>query len=387
MSNKNRLKNLSKVLLAITLVGVIIGINLPLSSLTLQTWGISASVIGFAASMTGLATVVITPFFSKLINRFGQMGIMRFCLVVLPIAIAFLPIFQNIYLWFLLRFIIGVAATGVWLLSEVWINALAEDQHRGKIIALYSSLISLGLIVGVLISSLIPIETGGGFFVSAGIAIISAIPLWNMEDLPDFDVVEDISFYRYMVTAPGLMGSSWIMGFLYAATAALLPIFALPFVENDYAQSSRTVAWLASGELVMPLFVGWLADRYDKTRLMIYISCVSVITLAILPVIFDIAVMRFLFLFIVGGSIMSFYTLGLTLLGQEYKGKVLASANASFIFFLSLGEILGPPVVGAAMDLFGNNAFGWFMAIIGLIYLIIFIGSNASGNLKRSNKI
>jgi len=382
MSNQNRLKNLAKVMLAITLVGVIIGINLPLSSLTLQTWGTSTSVIGFAASMTGLATVVITPFFSKLINRFGQMGIMRFCLVVLPIAIAFLPVFQNIYIWFLLRFIIGVVATGVWLLSEVWINALAEDQHRGKIIALYSSLISLGLIVGVLISSLIPIETGGGFYVSAGIAVISAIPLWKMDDLPDFDVVEDISFYKYLVTAPGLMGSSWIMGFLYAATAALLPIFALPFVEGDYAQSSRTVAWLASGELTIPLFVGWLADRYDKTRLMIYISCVSVIALAILPAIFDIAVMRFLFLFIIGGSIMSFYSLGLTLLGQEFKGKVLASANASFIFFLSLGEILGPPVVGAAMDLFGNNAFGWFMALIGLIYLIIFIGSNASGKLK-----
>ena len=382
MSNQNRLKNLAKVMLAITLVGVIIGINLPLSSLTLQTWGTSTSVIGFAASMTGLATVVITPFFSKLINRFGQMGIMRFCLVVLPIAIALLPVFQNIYIWFLLRFIIGVVATGVWLLSEVWINALAEDQHRGKIIALYSSLISLGLIVGVLISSLIPIETGGGFYVSAGIAVISAIPLWKMDDLPDFDAVEDISFYRYLVTAPGLMGSSWIMGFLYAATASLLPIFALPFVEGDYAQSSRTVAWLASGELTLPLFVGWLADRYDKTRLMIYISCVSVIALAILPVIFDIPVMRFLFLFIIGGSIMSFYSLGLTLLGQEFKGKVLASANASFIFFLSLGEILGPPVVGAAMDLFGNNAFGWFMALIGLIYLIIFIGSNASGKLK-----
>ena len=368
MSNQNRLKNLAKVMLAITLVGVIIGINLPLSSLTLQTWGTSTSVIGFAASMTGLATVVITPFFSKLINRFGQMGIMRFCLVVLPIAIAFLPVFQNIYIWFLLRFIIGVVATGVWLLSEVWINALAEDQHRGKIIALYSSLISLGLIIGVLISSLIPIETGGGFYVSAGIAVISAIPLWKMDDLPDFDAVEDISFYRYLVTAPGLMGSSWMMGFLYAATAALLPIFALPFVEGDYAQSSRTVAWLASGELTLPLFVGWLADRYDKTRLMIYISCVSVIALAILPVIFDIPVMRFLFLFIIGGSIMSFYSLGLTLLGQEFKGKVLASANASFIFFLSLGEILGPPVVGAAMDLFGNNAFGWFMALMGLIY-------------------
>ena len=382
MSNPNRLVNLAKVMLAITLVGVMIGINLPLSSLTLKTWGTSTSVIGFAASMTGLATVIITPFFSKLINRFGQMQIMRFCLMVLPITIVFLPIFQNIYLWFVLRFIIGVAATGIWLLSEVWINAFAEDQHRGKIIAVYSSLISLGLIVGVLVSSLLPVESGAGFFVSAGIALIAAVPLWNMENLPDFDVVEDISFYRYLVTAPGLMGSSWVMGFLYAATAALLPIFALPYVQEDYAQSSRTVAWLASGELTLPLVVGWMADRYDKTRLMIYISSVSVITLAILPVIFEAPVMRFLFLFIIGGSIMSFYSLGLTLLGQQFKGKVLASANASFIFFLSLGEILGPPVVGAAMDLFGHNAFGWFMAVVGLIYLIIFIGSSASGKLR-----
>ncbi len=381
MSNPNRLKNLAKVMLAITLVGVMIGINLPLSSLTLKTWGTSTSVIGFAASMTGLATVILTPFFSKLINRFGQMQIMRFCLMVLPITIVFLPIFQNIYLWFVLRFIIGVAATGIWLLSEVWINAFAEDRHRGKIIAVYSSLISLGLIVGVLVSSLLPVESGAGFFVSAGIALIAAVPLWNMEDLPDFDVVEDISFYRYLVTAPGLMGSSWVMGFLYAATAALLPIFALPYVQEDYAQSSRTVAWLASGELTLPLVIGWLADRYDKTRLMIYISSLSVITLAILPVIFEVPVMRFLFLFIIGGSIMSFYSLGLTLLGQQFKGKVLASANASFIFFLSLGEILGPPVVGAAMDLFGHNAFGWFMAVVGLIYLIIFIGSSASGKL------
>ena len=75
---------------------------------------------------------------------------------------------------------------------------------------------------------------------------------------------------------------------------------------------------------------------------------------------------------------MSFYSLGLTLLGQEFKGKVLASANACFIFFLSLGEILGPPVIGKAMDLFGNAAFGWSMALVGFIYLIIFIGSNAS---------
>ena len=378
MSNQNNLKSLAKVMTAIALVGVMVGINLPLSSLTLKTWGVTSVVIGLSASMVGLATVIITPFFSKLINRFGQMQIMRFCLIVLPISILFLPAFKNIYLWFFLRFIIGIAATGIWLLSEVWINAFAEDKHRGKVIAVYSSIISLGFIVGVLIMSFISVESGGGFYVSALISIAAAIPLWNMTDLPDYDVVEDISFYSYLVTAPGLMGSSWMMGFLYAGTAALLPIFALPYVQEDYSQSSRTVAWLASGELILPLIVGWMADRYDKARLMIYISSISVLSLAILPMIFNVPFLRFLVLFILGGTIMSFYSLGLTLLGQEFKGKVLASANACFIFFLSLGEILGPPVIGKAMDLFGNNAFGWSMALVGFIYLIIFISSNTS---------
>ena len=377
MSHQNNNKSLAKVMIAIALVGVMVGINLPLSSLTLKTWGVTSVVIGFSASMVGLATVFITPFFSKLINRFGQIQIMRFCLIILPISILFLPAFKNIYIWFFLRFIIGIAATGIWLLSEVWINAFAEDKHRGKVIAVYSSVISLGFIIGVLIMSFISIESGGGFYVSAFISIVAAIPLWNMTDLPDYDVVEDISFYTYLVTAPGLMGSSWMMGFLYAGTAALLPIFALPYVQDDYSQSSRTVAWLASGELTLPLIVGWMADRYDKARLMIYISSISVLSLAILPMIFNVPFLRFLLLFIIGGTIMSFYSLGLTLLGQEFKGKVLASANACFIFFLSLGEILGPPVIGKAMDLFGNSAFGWSMSIVGFIYLIIFVGSNA----------
>jgi hypothetical protein len=72
---------------------------------------------------------------------------------------------------------------------------------------------------------------------------------------------------------------------------------------------------------------------------------------------------------------MSFYSLGLTILGEQFKGSLLASANASFIFFLCLGEIIGPPVIGTAMDIFGTFAFGWSMALISLIYLLIFISA------------
>ena len=376
--------NLVRVILAISLAGVVAGINLPLSTLTLKHWGISSSIIGLAASMMGLSAAVTTPFLPRMVNLFGQIPVLRASLVTLPLAILALPIFQNLYAWFLLRFIIGLAATVIWVLSEIWINSFAEDRTRGRIIAIYTSLLSLGFIVGVLIMSFTSVETFGGFYISASLAIVVALPLWSMKDIGDFEAPMNISFSKYLFSSPILMGSSWMMGFLYAASAGLLPVFALPYVNEDYTAASRTVAWLASGELMLPLLIGWLADKYDKRKLMILLTIIAIFVLFLIPVFFHLPTLRFLLLFLLGGVTMGFYVLGLTMLGEQYKGQVLVSANASFIFFLSIGEILGPPIIGRAMDIFGNSAFGWAMGVISLLFLSVFYFTRSLINRKQS---
>ena len=374
-------KQIAMILVAVTLAGVTFGITMPLSTLTLKSWGIGSAMIGFSAAMPAIAAVLITPFLPKLINYFGQVITIRFCLVLEAVCILCLPFFPNITSWLFLRFLIGVGATGIWLMSEIWINGYADDKNRGKIIAIYSSLLSAGFIIGVLLVSIIGIESNIAFYAAAGIVAMAAIPMWNITPLPIDDMDEDIAFWDHMFSEPGLMGSSWMMGFLYAATASLLPVFALQF-DLNYAQSSRTVAWLGSGELFLPLLVGWLADRMNKRKLMIYISLLTVAMLSLLPFIFPSPLLRLVVLFVLGGAIMSFYSLGLTMLGQQFKGSLLASANASFIFFLCLGEIFGPPVIGAAMDFFGTYAFGWSMALFSIIYLLVFISLGRKAQLN-----
>ena len=374
-------KQIAMILVAVTLAGVTFGITMPLSTLTLKSWGIGSAMIGFSAAMPAIAAVLITPFLPKLINYFGQVITIRFCLVLEAVCILCLPFFPNITSWLFLRFLIGVGATGIWLMSEIWINGYADDKNRGKIIAIYSSLLSAGFIIGVLLVSIIGIESNIAFYAAAGIVAMAAIPMWNITPLSLDNMGEDIAFWDHMFSEPGLMGSSWMMGFLYAATASLLPVFALQF-DLNYAQSSRTVAWLGSGELFLPLLVGWLADRMNKRKLMIYISLLTVAMLSLLPFIFPSPLLRLVVLFVLGGAIMSFYSLGLTMLGQQFKGSLLASANASFIFFLCLGEIFGPPVIGAAMDFFGTYAFGWSMALFSIIYLLVFISLGRKAQLN-----
>jgi MFS family permease len=383
MNVSNNYKKIILIVSMISMAGVTFGITMPLSTLTLKSWGISSTMIGLNSAMPALSAVLTTPFMPKFINYWGQKNVIRFCLVLVATCCICLPLFPDLFSWFILRFLLGAGGTGIWLLSEVWINGFAEDHNRGKIIGAYSALLSLGFIVGVLMFSVIGVESNTAFYLAAGFVLIAAIPVWTMSDLPTNEMAEDISMWNHMVLSPGLMGSSWMMGFLYAATAYLLPIFALQF-DLNYAQSSRTIAWLGSGELAMPLFVGWFADKIDKRKLMIFIALVTIATLSIMPFVFEAPFMRLATLFVLGGAIMSFYSLGLTILGQKFKGSLLASANASFIFFLCLGEIIGPPVIGTAMDLFGTFAFGWSMALFTLIYLVIFISTGSRTEMQSS---
>ena len=381
MNVSNNYKKIILIVSMISMAGVTFGITMPLSTLTLKSWGISSTMIGLNSAMPALSAVLTTPFMPKFINYWGQKNVIRFCLVLVATCCICLPLFPDLFSWFILRFLLGAGGTGIWLLSEVWINGFAEDHNRGKIIGAYSALLSLGFIIGVLMFSVIGVESNTAFYLAAGFVLVAAIPVWTMSDLPTNEMAEDISMWNHMVLSPGLMGSSWMMGFLYAATAYLLPIFALQF-DLNYAQSSRTIAWLGSGELALPLFVGWFADKVDKRKLMIFIALVTIIALSIMPFVFAAPLMRLATLFILGGAIMSFYSLGLTMLGQKFKGSLLASANASFIFFLCLGEIIGPPVIGTAMDLFGTYAFGWSMALFTLVYLVIFISAGSKTEMQ-----
>ena len=381
MNVSNNYKKIILIVSMISMAGITFGITMPLSTLTLKSWGISSTMIGLNSAMPALSAVLTTPFMPKFINYWGQKNVIRFCLILVATCCICLPLFPDLFSWFILRFLLGAGGTGIWLLSEVWINGFAEDHNRGKIIGAYSALLSLGFIVGVLMFSVIGVESNTAFYLAAVFVLVAAIPVWTMSDLPTHEMADDISMWNHMVSSPGLMGSSWMMGFLYAATAYLLPIFALQF-DLNYAQSSRTIAWLGSGELAMPLFVGWFADKVDKRKLMIFIALVTIIALSIMPFVFAAPLMRLATLFILGGAIMSFYSLGLTMLGQKFKGSLLASANASFIFFLCLGEIIGPPVIGTAMDLFGTYAFGWSMALFTLVYLVIFISAGSRTEMQ-----
>ena len=80
-------KKIVLILLTEAIAGITYGVSMPLGSLTLETWGVSSSMIGLSSAMPALAAVIVTPFLPKLINYFDQLSILKFAFVLVPLSL------------------------------------------------------------------------------------------------------------------------------------------------------------------------------------------------------------------------------------------------------------------------------------------------------------
>ena len=74
-----------------------------------------------------------------------------------------------------LRFLLGVSDTGVFIISETWINQLAPRRSRGRVVGLYATSLSAGFAAGPLILSATGVEGMTPFAIAAGLGAISIL--------------------------------------------------------------------------------------------------------------------------------------------------------------------------------------------------------------------
>jgi MFS family permease len=157
-----------------------------------------------------------------------------------------------------------------------------------------------------------------------------------------------------MLMAPAAMAGSFLGGFLETSHFSLLPNVAIAG-GMDEGTALRLLSVLVAGGLVTQYGIGWLADRTSRRGLLTVLGLLYVALIAGFPFSLNHAVLAFVLIFLMGTAVISFYMLGLAMLGQEVQPSQLATANAAFILMYTSGSIIGPAMTGAAMS-FGPTA-------------------------------
>src|SRR5262249_15537838 len=130
--------------------------------------------------------------------------------------------------------------------------------------------------------------------------------------------------------------------------------------------------------------VAWLADRLG--RLSVLFGCYAVVAIGLLAVpLSSASAWLAAWLFLLGACSSAFYPLGLALLGERIAPSELARANAWYLALNCLGSLVGPLIMGWAMDLFGKRALFAVGEAAVLLVLAAWVIAERSGRWQRTS--
>jgi MFS family permease len=266
----------------------------------------------------------------------------------------------------------------LWSASEAVINDLAHDNWRGRIIGIYGSAGAAGFAMGPLV--LVATGTKGltPFVVTAALVMIASLPLlWLRDDGRDDSQESRVSLRRIFRLVPHIM----LLNLTYAAAIeafiAFFPLFGIHIGLGE-ARSLSLLTVFALGGVVLQLPLGWLADHVNRHRLLLSLVVLTMIGFIVLPRFIASSISGPLFLFALGGVEGMIYVMGVILLGHRFRGVELASASVLFTGMWAAGTMLGPAIVGAGMDVLGNDSMPYLIAAIYACYLPVYF-SKLSG--------
>ncbi|WOI52271.1 MFS transporter [Parvularcula sp. LCG005] len=358
---------------AISVAAAAFGHSLPLFSILLKTYGAADWEIGLNTGANAVGAVIVTPFFPKLIYRFGLRNFLYGCIGLMVATYFAIYLTGGAYnWWYPLRFVFGLAGAGLFVASEMWINTLAPDHLRGRILGIYGTSLAAGFALGPWLIDLFGYSGIAPFLAGMAVFSLAALPLIFVPapkaDPPD----EAQGFFRLIRRAPATFSAAAMFAGLEAAVLIFLPVLAIDKAWSPEV-GARAISVYGMGILALQYAIGHLTDTVGQ-RPMMMVCAVGATLGALAFVLIDERVMTlYAVLFIWGGLIGGLYTVGLTIVGQAYDESRRAAANTAYVFMYGVGAIVGPVSAGIVRDLAGPDGLNTLLLIALVSYVVLLV--------------
>ena len=156
---------------AVVIVGLALGVTLPLVSLRLHEWGYSTFAIGVMAGMPAVGIVLGAKLTGRLAGQLGSENALRLVMACSAVSVVLLAVWPSYAVWLLLRLVLGISLTVTFVIGESWINQLVVDRLRGRLVAVYGSAFALSQLCGPLLLGFIGTEGDGGFWLATALLV------------------------------------------------------------------------------------------------------------------------------------------------------------------------------------------------------------------------
>lgn len=356
---------------AITVFGFAFGMTYPLLSLILESRGVSSDMIGINSAMMPIGILLFSSMIPVLAKRYGARNVAIVAAAATAVLILAYKQFDSLSAWFLIRLLQGMTISTLFVLSEAWIVGSAGDKNRGKIVAIYASILSGSFGAGPLLISFIGIEGWLPFLIGAAVIAIGIIPFFFIRetDHSEPDETRPSGIMSFAPKAPMLLAAVGVFSIFDAAALSLFPVYGMQS-GLDLQTSANILTAMILGNVLLQFPIGWLCDKFPHRWVLAGCALITTLTLLVLPALIQ-TPMKWPLLILMGTTGYGVYTVSLAALGNRFSGIELVNGSASFAIVWGLGAMIGSISGGWAMLGFGPNGLPYSLAFV---YLLLALG-------------
>jgi len=333
-----------------------LSMTFPLLSLIMDREGVGEHVIGLLGAMPSVGLIVAAGFVGAINRRLGTYRQLLFSGLLGAAMFGVLGLFQYVAVWFVALFLMGCAIDGIFVICEGWVNALANNHNRGRVIGIYGTVVSLGMMTGPLILTLIGTRGATPFVVGVVCLLVFVVPITVLRrHVPAFEGEHTGGAFGFLKLAPALVLAVLVFALFESTFSVLFPVYGS---RSGLAETEVTTAMaiLFGGYLCWQLPIGLLAEHTNPRVLLVICAAGATAGSLLLEHVVGDGPVFWLTLFVWGGLGAGVYTLALVELGQRFTGATLLAGNAAFGIAWGAGGIIGPASTGSLMGSFGPVA-------------------------------
>ena len=269
----------------------------------------------------------------------------------------------NPLFWAGLRVASGLCVAGSYTVIEAWMNARVANRARGRIMGGYRLVDLLGSLAAQLMIGVLPPAAYLSYNVLAILACAALLPLaMTRTAQPEVPAAPRLRPAMAWAMSPLAVAGAIVAGMTSAAFRMVGPIYGRE-VGLEPAQIAWFLAAFVAGGALAQFPTGWLADRYDRRWVLIWLSAAAVASSAVtvfLPATTSTEIMAKAAFF--GFTTFPVFSVAAAHAHDYAETSQRVELSAALIFWYAIGAIASPLLTSGLITWSGPAALFVFIA-------------------------
>ena len=353
-------------------------------ALLLVTAGVYSTLVGIRAELKNLPTLVsggiTTAYYAgfllgswytlRALKQVGHIRVYAALASLLSASVLITGVYDSPLVWIIMRSSTGFCFAGLYVVAESWLNGLASNTFRGRLLAMYN-VVTIGAYgAGQLLVFNFDARTLTGFAFAAVVSSLAVIPVAMSEQAatPQVENNTHITMRELARIVPTGAGTILLVGLAHGGMLGMAVIFATR-EGLSVGRVGILIAAINLGGMALTWPISSASDDIDR-RIIGVLSSLAVIVLGLVMLTqTPSSWVTTALLFAIGGFSFPLYAVGGAYTNDWVSQEQMGAAASQLVTLYGFGAMIGPLVAAPFLDIIGTQGFAW--SIISLHALIL----------------